>query len=246
MPDPVKRRYIAPRRREQAEMNRRAILEAAHELFTTRGYRETSVAEIARRAGVSIDTLYEAVGRKPELLLAVHDLVLGDMQLGETSVPLVADDRQYVKAIQAEPTAAGKLRTYADALGRLLPQVAPLSNALRDAGSDDPACRRLSASLDERRAANMRRLAQGLRGDRRAARGCHRRRRRRPALVDEQHRVLTACWPSEAGPANDTRGCSRTSGPGPCWRRGTTRRHDDVSAGAAPRGCHQRSRNQRA
>ena len=144
-------------------MNRRAILEAAHELFTTRGYRETSVAEIARRARVSVDTLYESVGRKPELLLAVHDLVLGDMQLGESSTPLVAEERQYVKAIQAEPTAAGKLRTYADALGRLLPQVAPLSNALREAGSSDPACRRLSASIDERRAANMRRLAQSLR-----------------------------------------------------------------------------------
>ena len=144
-------------------MNRRAILEAAHELFTTRGYRETPVSEIARRAQVSVDTLYESVGRKPELLLAVHDLVLGDMQLGELATPLVAEERQYVKAIQAEPTAAGKLRTYADALGRLLPQVAPLSNALREAGSSDPACRRLSASLDERRAANMRRLAQNLR-----------------------------------------------------------------------------------
>jgi AcrR family transcriptional regulator len=144
-------------------MNRRAILEAAHELFTTRGYRETSVAEIARRAHVSVDTLYESVGRKPELLLAVHDLVLGGMQLGESSTPLAADERDYVKAIQAEPTAAGKLRTYADALGRLLPQMAPLSNAMREAGSSDPACRRVAASIDERRAANMRRLAESLR-----------------------------------------------------------------------------------
>lgn len=163
MPDTVKRRYASPRRRELAAMNRRAILEAALELFTTRGYRETSVAEIARRARVSVDTLYESVGRKPELLLAVHDLVLGGMQLGESSTPLVADEREYVKAIQAEPTATGKLRIYADALGRLLPQMAPLSNAMREAGSSDPACRRVSAAIDERRATNMRRLAQSLR-----------------------------------------------------------------------------------
>jgi AcrR family transcriptional regulator len=163
MQEPVKRRYSSARRQEQAAINRRTILEAALELFTNRGYRETSVAEIARHARVSVDTLYAAVGRKPELLLAVHDLVLGEMELDQSSRPLVADERAYVKAIQAEPTAAGKLRLYADALGRLLPRVTPLSNALREAGSTDPACRRLSASIDERRAANMRRMARGLR-----------------------------------------------------------------------------------
>ena len=41
--------------------------------------------------------------------------------------------------------------------------MAPLSNAMREAGSTDPACRRVSASIDERRATNMRRLAHGLR-----------------------------------------------------------------------------------
>jgi AcrR family transcriptional regulator len=163
MQEPVKRGYSSPRRQELAAINRRAILEAAFELFTTRGYRETSVAEIARRARVSVDTLYAAVGRKPELLLAVHDMVLGDMELGESSRPLAASERRYVKAIGAESTAAGKLRVYADALGRLLPRVAPLSNALREAGSSDPACRRVWVSIDERRAANMRRLAQSLR-----------------------------------------------------------------------------------
>ena len=163
MQEAVKRRYSSPRRQEQAAGNRRAILEAAHELFTTRGYRETSVTEIAQLARVSVDTLYAAVGRKPELLLAVHDLVLGDMQLGEASRPLGADERQYVKAILAAPTAAEKLHVYADALGRLLPRVAPLSNALRDAGSSDPECRRVASSIDERRAANMRRLAGDLR-----------------------------------------------------------------------------------
>ena len=163
MQEPVKRRYSSARRQEQAAINRRAILEAALELFTNRGYRETSVAEIARHARVSVDTLYAAMGRKPELLLAVHDLVLGEMELDQSSRPLVADERAYVKAVQAEPTAAGKLRLYADALGRLLPRMAPLSNAMREAGSTDPECRRVSASIDERRAANMRRLAHGLR-----------------------------------------------------------------------------------
>ena len=49
------------------------------------------------------------------------------------------------------------------ALGRLLPRVAPLSIALRDAGLTDPECRRVWESIDQRRAANMRLMARDLR-----------------------------------------------------------------------------------
>lgn len=157
------RSYTSTRRRAQAATNRRAIIAAAHDLFTTRGYRHTSVAEIARRAHVSIDTLYAAVGRKPQLLLAVHDLVLGEMELDESARPLVADQRRYVKAVRAETTAAGKIRVYADALARLLPRTAPLLSALREAGSSDAECRQVWESLDQRRAANMQLLAADLR-----------------------------------------------------------------------------------
>lgn len=164
MPGNVKTRpYTSSLRREQAAKSRRAILEAAHELFTTRGYPDTSVVEIARRAHVSIDTLYAAVGRKPQLLLAVHDLVLGEMELDSSAKPVVADQRRYVRAVRAEATAAGKIRVYADALARLLPRTAPLLSALREAGSSDPDCRRAWESIDERRAANMRLLAADLR-----------------------------------------------------------------------------------
>jgi AcrR family transcriptional regulator len=71
-----KRKYDASRRRAAAGQTKAAVLRAARELFTTRGYAGTPVAEIARAAGVSVDTLYETVGRKPQLLLAVHDMRL--------------------------------------------------------------------------------------------------------------------------------------------------------------------------
>ena len=41
------------------------------------GTPRTTVADVARLAGVSVDTVYTSVGRKPELLLAVHDMALG-------------------------------------------------------------------------------------------------------------------------------------------------------------------------
>ncbi|MCX5746660.1 MAG: helix-turn-helix domain containing protein, partial [Proteobacteria bacterium] len=51
-------------------------LDAARELFTVGGWAGTSVAEVARVAGVALDTVYASVGRKPALLLAVHDDLL--------------------------------------------------------------------------------------------------------------------------------------------------------------------------
>ena len=156
---PVKtRRYESPVRAEQAARTRTAVLRAARSLFTTRGYGATSVADIARRARVSVDTVYASVGRKPDLLLAVHDMILG-----ASDEPLPAEERDYVRAVRAAPTAEAKIRIYADALGEVLPRTVPLVLALREAGRTDSRCRTVADDLDTRRAANMRRFAGELR-----------------------------------------------------------------------------------
>lgn len=152
------RAYDSPTRRSAAERTRRRVLAAAHSLFITEGYAETSVAQIARRARVSVDTVYTAVGRKPQLLLAVHD-----MTLASGPVPLPADQRDYVQAIRSAPSAQAKIEIYAAALGALLPTTAPLMNALRDAGATDPQCRAMWESISDRRAANMLLFAADLR-----------------------------------------------------------------------------------
>src|SRR5436305_2231061 len=98
MADDVKprRRYHAPQRAERAAATRRAVLAAAYDLFTSRGYPATTVAQIAERAGVNVDTLYAAVGRKPALLRAVVETAISGQ---DRAVP--AADRDYVKAVQA-------------------------------------------------------------------------------------------------------------------------------------------------
>lgn len=155
----VKRRaYDGTRRREAASRTRAAVLEAAYDLFTTKGYAATPVHEIAARAGVSVDTLYASVGRKPQLLLAVHDMVLA-----EGDSPVDAEQRDYVVRIRAAPTAREKIAVYAEALGRLLPETVPLLEALRAAGRTDGACRDVYESVMERRAGNMRRFVAELR-----------------------------------------------------------------------------------
>jgi AcrR family transcriptional regulator len=166
MAEPVKRRsYDASRRRAVAEQTRLRLLSVARELFGTRGYAATSVADIARGAGVSVDTLYASVGRKPQLLLAVHD-----MELAGGGPPVDAEERDYVKRIRAATTGAEKIATYAEALADVLPRTVPLLVALREAGVSDPECQGLYESIGERRAANMRRFAADLRstGDVRA------------------------------------------------------------------------------
>lgn len=159
MPENVKKRkYDGSRRRAAAEGTRAAVLRAARDLFTSHGYAGTSVAEIARSAGVSVDTLYEAVGRKPQLLLAVHD-----MELAGADAPVEAEQRDYVQRIRAARTAASKITIYTEALARLLPRTVPLLESLRAAGETDPACQEVYQAVRERRAANMRLFAADLR-----------------------------------------------------------------------------------
>src|SRR5580700_3737573 len=96
MPGPVKRRYDATGRRHAADRTRTAILDAARELFTERGYAATPMTAIADRAGVALDTVYASAGRKPELArLLIETAISGTTQ----AVP--ADDRDYVQAIRA-------------------------------------------------------------------------------------------------------------------------------------------------
>ena len=159
MPDEVKTRsYRSPARRARAEATRRRILVAAAALFGQQGYADTSVAQVAARARVSVDTLYASVGRKPQILLAVHDLVLG-----EGAGPVPAEQRDYVAAVRRADGARAKIEAYAEALGRLLPEAVPLSDALRVAGITDPDCRSVWEGLNERRAVNMRLFAADLR-----------------------------------------------------------------------------------
>jgi AcrR family transcriptional regulator len=159
VPRPVKTRpYRSTVRSEQAAATRRAVLVAARELFTNKGFAGTTVADVARLAGVSVDTVYTSVGRKPELVLAVHDMALagGDEPVG-------ADGRDYVAAMEAAVGARAKHETYSRALGERLPAVVPLAESLQVAAQRDPVCRAVLEGLDERRAANMLRLAAGLR-----------------------------------------------------------------------------------
>jgi AcrR family transcriptional regulator len=153
-----RRRYASATRAAQAAATRHAVLEAARELFTEHGYAGASIAAIAERAGVAVDTVYAAAGRKPALL---RELVETSLSGTDQAVP--AEQRDYVVRVQAAPSAREKIAIYAAAVSEIGVRLAPIHRALAEAAVGDAACAALRAEISTRRAANMRLFAADLR-----------------------------------------------------------------------------------
>jgi AcrR family transcriptional regulator len=157
MPGPVKRRYDATGRRQAADRTRTAILDAARELFTERGYAATPMTAIADRAGVALDTVYAAAGRKPELArLLIETAISG------TDGAIPAEQRDYVRAIQAAPDAATKIAIYAAAITAIAPRLALVLAIIQQSAGGEPELAGLWNRIAERRAENMRRFVADL------------------------------------------------------------------------------------
>jgi len=69
------RRYRQRRRAEAAEANTERILQAALDLFLERPWDQITLAAVAERAGVGVQTLIRRVGTKDGLSRAVNDWV---------------------------------------------------------------------------------------------------------------------------------------------------------------------------
>jgi AcrR family transcriptional regulator len=152
-----KRSYDNAGRDAQSERTRLRILEAARALLVTKGYRATTVAQIAREADVHVDTLYSLVGRKPMIL---RELI--EQAISGTGEPLAPEERDYVQRMQAEPDPSRQLAIYAAAVRSIQTRMAPLFLALRDASSTEPEAQEVWQQISDRRAANMRHLVAAL------------------------------------------------------------------------------------
>lgn len=142
----VKRQYRSERRSEQASETRRRIIGAAHDLFITQGYGRTTIAEVARAAGVAVETVYAAYRNKPTLLRQVwYATFRGD----EEDIRLL--DRPEIRAVLAEPDLATRLQAHADVITAALGRITPLFRALQGAASSEPAAAAMVAEFDERR-----------------------------------------------------------------------------------------------
>src|SRR5664279_5728783 len=108
MTERVKRNYDSSRRQEQARETRARILRAAHELFVTQGYGRTTIADIARAADVSVESVYGSFKNKVTVLHRVWDVTIG----GDDE-EVVFHERPEIRAIRAEPDLARRLALHA-------------------------------------------------------------------------------------------------------------------------------------
>jgi AcrR family transcriptional regulator len=158
MSEPVKSRtYRSSVREEQARRTRQAILDAARAVFAEQGYAATTIAKIARAAGVAVDTVYASVGAKPVLMR-----LLMETAISGTDQAVPAEERDYVRQIRAAASAREKIAIYAAAATAANTRLAPLHLVLRGAAAQDAELARIRDEISERRAANMRLFAQDL------------------------------------------------------------------------------------
>jgi AcrR family transcriptional regulator len=158
MPERVKsRRYDSPRRREQAAATRLAILEAAERLFVRDGYAATTMAAIAREAGVALKTVYVVFETKSGLLRALWHLRLrGD----EEDVPM--GERPWYRAVLAEPDAERALRLGAHQARLVKERAGALLGVIRSAALVDPDVQGLWDRIESDFYANQRAVVQTL------------------------------------------------------------------------------------
>jgi AcrR family transcriptional regulator len=142
----VKRQYDASGRRERARQRRRDVVIAARDLLEADGFRATTITAVARRAGVSAESIYKGFGTKAALAKAVFDFVIaGD----DEPVPMA--ERPESRAIQAEPDVRRKIELYVAGLAQRQQRSARVQLAIRDGRHHDETLRETwQTLLDER------------------------------------------------------------------------------------------------
>lgn len=134
---------VKRRRQVATEATERAIVEAAAELFVKQGYKATSLAEIAAAAGVAVQTIYNAVGSKPDLLSRVLDFAAAG-ERAPTPVP-----RFMREQAENEPDPYKIIVQAVEFWRTALPRTAPILGLIREAAAFDPKI----AELERARAA---------------------------------------------------------------------------------------------
>jgi AcrR family transcriptional regulator len=148
MTEPVKkvRTYDSSRRRAQARETQRAVLDAARGLFVEQGYGRTTIADVARSAGVSVETVYGAFGNKATLLHRVWDVTIG----GDDE-EVTYHERPEILALRAEPDLARRFAMQAALFTQTARRIVPFLLAMQGAAATEPAAAEMLAEMGRQR-----------------------------------------------------------------------------------------------
>jgi AcrR family transcriptional regulator len=143
---PPRRRYRSQLREQQAAQTRRAVVQAALDLFVANGWAATGVREVAATAGVALETVYAHFSSKRGLLRAVIDAVaVGDdepLALAQRPEFLAMGRGRRPARIRAAAALARAVNVRTVAVAKLLRQGAP---------ADEEVAEMLSATRDRQR-----------------------------------------------------------------------------------------------
>ena len=143
------RAYRSPRRQQQAAETRAIVLAAADTLFASRGWTATGMRDVAREAGVAVETVYANFRSKAELLMAAIDVsVVGDVD----PVPL---SQRPAFALLAVGSFADRVASAARLLSGINQRVSGLHRALREAAASAPELAQKLAEGERRRRINV-------------------------------------------------------------------------------------------
>jgi AcrR family transcriptional regulator len=154
---------VKTRKQVAAEETQRVIVEAAARLFLAHGYYATSIGRIASEAGVAVQTIYNAVGSKRDVLSRVLDFAAA----GERSpVPVPQFMREQA---ESEPDPCRVIAQLVEFWRGAFPRTAPVFRIIREAAAADPEIAALERGRAAQRLHNYRAAAQVL-ADRNALR----------------------------------------------------------------------------
>jgi AcrR family transcriptional regulator len=120
-------------RAARTRATRRRIVRAATELFVANGYAATTLEEIARHAGVAVQTVYFHFGNKRSVLKEAVDVAaVGD----DEPVPVLA--RPDAERARAEHDPRRAIELWTEFGREILTRVGPIMNVVRDAAVVDP------------------------------------------------------------------------------------------------------------
>jgi AcrR family transcriptional regulator len=146
------RTYDARNRLEQARRSREAVLDVARSAFMKDGYANTTIAAIARTAGVSVETVYKSFGGKAGLVRALYERGLAGRG------PRPAPDRSDAMSAR-EPDGRAIVRNWGVLMAEVSPLVSPILLLVRSAAEADAELASLLRESDELRLTRMRQNA---------------------------------------------------------------------------------------
>ncbi|MEZ5116528.1 MAG: helix-turn-helix domain-containing protein [Candidatus Nanopelagicales bacterium] len=146
----ARRPYRSARRQKQAEETAALVVAAATTLFAEQGWAGTGMRDIARQAGVSVETVYANFRSKGELLLRAIDVsVVGD------TAPVTLSERPEFAAL-GTGSRGDRIAAAARLLAGINQRTYGLRRALSEAGASDAQLAAKIHELENRRRDNIR------------------------------------------------------------------------------------------